>query len=96
MTSDRGSRTPKHRCDDACACIEICKTTPAGLDFVTEWLYDMGYSSLAHALPGAMRPTPVRRRAHPLGEPFPPSASPGSRRSLEENPCPGAMEKWCP
>ena len=39
---------------------------------------------LAHALPGAMRPTLVRRRAHPLGEPFPPSASPGSRWSLEE------------
>lgn len=80
---------------DAYACMIRCEHISIVLDFVFARLYDIGYSVWRMRSQELCVPTLVRRRVHPLGELIPSSASPGSRRSLEENPCPGAMAKWC-
>jgi hypothetical protein len=71
---------------DAYACIVTCEDASIGLDFANERLYERGYSVWRMRSQELCVPTLVRRRAHPLGELNPPSASPGSRRSLEEKP----------
>ena len=96
MTHRQIFNTRWHSLTDACACMIACENLSMALDLWSERLYDMWYSVWRMRSQELCVPTLVRRRAHPLGELILPSASPGSRRSLEENPCPGAMEKWCP